>query len=106
MVKLISSLFFFSLILTENLVLSSKAIVFPLKYSHPNEPNQFEPNQIISYYAKNDIYTYLKMGSNKHDLTIVFDDDDSSFILKNGFCPIESDYSKMMTVRHRSWNMP
>ena len=93
MVKLISSLFFFSLILTENLVLSSKAIVFPLKYSHPNEPNQFEPNQIISYYAKNDIYTYLKMGSNKHDLTIVFDDDDSSFILKNGFCPIESDYS-------------
>ena len=93
MFKIIFSLFIFFFIITKNYILSSKAIVFPLKYSNPNEPTQFDPNLIITYYAKNDIYTYLKMGDNKRDLTVVFDDDDSGFILKEGYCPMESDYS-------------
>ena len=93
MFKILFSLFIFFFIITKNYILSSKAIVFPLKYSNPNEPTQFDPNLIITYYAKNDIYTYLKMGDNKRDLTVVFDDDDSGFILKEGYCPMESDYS-------------
>lgn len=93
MSKIIYALFIFFFFSSKNYILSTKAIVFPLRYSFPNEPTVFEPNNIISYYSKNDIYTSLKMGKNKQDLTIVFDDNDSSFIIKEGYCPSESDYS-------------
>ena len=76
-----------------NYILLSKAIILPLKNSFPNEPTIFDPNLIITYYSKNHIYTTLSMGKPATDLTIVLDDDDSGFILKEGTCPWESDYS-------------
>ena len=93
MSKIIYTFLIFFFIFSKNYVSPSKAIVFPLRYSNPNEPTQFDPNLIISYYSKNDIYTSLKMGQKKYDLTIVFDDNDSSFIIKDGYCPSESDYT-------------
>ena len=93
MSKIIYTFLIFFFIFSQNYVSPSKAIVFPLRYSNPNEPTQFDPNLIISYYSKNDIYTSLKMGQKKYDLTIVFDDNDSSFIIKDGYCPSESDYT-------------
>ena len=93
MSKIIYTFLILFFIFSQNYVSPSKAIVFPLKYSNPNEPTQFDPNLIISYYSKNDIYTSLKMGQKKFDLTIVFDDNDSSFIIKDGYCPSESDYT-------------
>ena len=83
---------FFS-VLSKYCIFTSKAIILPLLNSKPNEPNPFDPKLIISYYSKNNIYTYLKMGKPMHDLTVVFDDEDSSFIIKDGFCPSESDYT-------------
>ena len=84
-------LFFF--IFTKNYISSSKAIILPLRYAIPNEPTIFEPKLIVSYYSKNDIYTLIKMGKPANDLTVVLKEDDSSFVIKEGDCPTESDYS-------------
>ena len=92
MLKIIYSFVIFISIFFKIHLSSSKAIILPLKYSYPNEPNQFEPNLIVTYYAKNNIYTTLSMGKPPNDLTVVLDDEDSSFTLREGSCPLESDY--------------
>ena len=83
-------IFFF---LSKNYISTGKAIVFPLRYAIPNEPIVFEPSSIVTYYSKNDIYTEIKMGKPPRDLTVVLNEEDSSFIIKDGTCPTESDYS-------------
>ena len=93
MSKLIFVYLFFFFIISKNYISSSKAIVLPLSYAVPNEPTIFEPGLIVTYYSRNDIYTVIKMGKPLSDLTVVLDEEDSGFILKNGICPTESDYS-------------
>ena len=93
MSKFILQIFLFFFICSKNYIFSSKAIVIPIRKSIPNEPTIFEPNLIVSYYSKNDIYASLKLGTPPYDLTVVLNEEDSSFIIKDGPCPIESDYS-------------
>ena len=80
-------IFFF---LSKNYISTGKAIVFPLRYAIPNEPTVFEPSSIVTYYSKNDIYTEIKMGKPPSDLTVVLNEEDSSFIIKDGTCPTEN----------------
>ena len=93
MSKLFFVYFLFFFIISKNYISSGKAIVFPLKYAIPNEPTVFEPSSIVTYYSKNDIYTEIKMGKPLRDLTVLLNDEDSSFIIKDDSCPTESDYS-------------
>jgi hypothetical protein len=93
MSKLIFVYLLIFFIFSQNYIFSGKAIVFRLKYAIPNEPTVFDPSLIVTYYSKNDIYTELKMGKPLRDLTVVLNEEDSSFILKDGTCPTESDYS-------------
>ena len=93
MSKLIFVYLLIFFIFSQNYIFSGKAIVFRLKYAIPNEPTVFDPSLIVTYYSKNDIYTELKMGKPLRDLTVVLNEEDSSFILKDGTCPTESEYS-------------
>ena len=91
------NIFFLILILISsyihNIVSSTKPIVFPLYYNNPNEPTIFEPSSIVTYYARNDIYTSIKVGKPPMDLTILLDDTDCGFVLKDGPCASDSDYT-------------
>ena len=93
MPKLIFVYLLFFFIFSKNCISSGKALVFPLRYAIPNEPTVFDPSLIVTYYSKNDIYTSIKMGKPLMDLTVVLNEQDSSFIIKDGTCPTESEYS-------------
>ena len=84
--------FFILLFILLIISIKSKVIVLPLYYASPNEPNQFEPNAIIDYYSKNEIYTSIKMGTPPLDLEVILDDEDSGFYIKDGKCYTGSDY--------------
>ena len=77
---------------SQNIVLSIKSIVLPLHYTNSYEPSLFDPRQIITYYARNDIYTSIKIGNPLKNLGIILDDTDCGFVLKEDHCEYISDY--------------
>ena len=77
---------------SQNIVLSINSIVLPLYYTNFYEPSLFDPRQIITYYARNDIYTSIKIGNPLKNLGIILDDTDCGFVLKEDQCEYISDY--------------
>ena len=96
MLKYINFIYFLILLsLLNKHAIKTKPIIFPFQYSNNKKIVPFEPNSIITYYDKNTFYLSLEIGTLPSNLTLILDDSESSFILKNDFClfEIENVYS-------------
>ena len=82
-----------NLLYSNNYVLITKTIIFPFQYSNIKYFVTFEPNLIITLYDKNIFHFLLEIGTPPLNLTLILDDSESSFIIKDDSCLFESDYS-------------
>ena len=96
MLKYINFIYFLILLpILNKHAIKTKLIIFPFQYSNNKKIVPFEPNSIITYYDKNTFYLSLEIGTLPSNLTLILDDSESSFILKDDFClfEIENVYS-------------
>ena len=91
--EIINIFLFFLMSFSEVYICSNKAIVLPLESGNLKEPNEFSPNSIVTYYSINNIQTSIKIGQPPYELIVFFDDNDSSFFMKEGPCHSENYYS-------------
>ena len=89
---------------SQNIVLSINSIVLPLHYTNSYEPSLFDPRQIITYYARNDIYTSIKIGNPPKNLGIILDDTDCGFVLKEDHCEYISDYRNLYLLYNHEFS--
>ena len=95
MIKNKNFIYFIIILLSylDKYVIITKAIIFPFQYSSFENFTSVEPNLIITYYDKNIFYFTLEIGTPTLNLTLILDNSESGFILKDGSCLINSDYS-------------
>ena len=104
----------FILLMIISILFTNEFLVFPIKIYHPynfsviNNSDSFSAEDFLKYWAKNELYTYIYIGTPPVKVCTFLESEDYECFMDNSICPLHSVYkndSSSTFIRNSDFNI-